>query len=476
MENSKKRVIIITSIVAVSVLIVVSFFLGRRSAMWKPHQSSSDSSVEKDSLSVNKSDEKASRVPRSRKERAPKQQNEVDTLDVNDNVYEYGIPVSLYEMREGVVKKGDFFSTILNDFGVSQKEIYDISQASQPTFDVRNIQIGKSYHAYFTKEDEPRLAYWVYERDNLSVVVFSLIDSTDVKMIEKEVVPVTRYVEVTIQNSLWVDTQDAGVTPLLAMKLSDIYAWSIDFFGLQKGDKFTALYDEVVCDGKIMDIGDVYYAVFKHGDKEYQSFYFEEEGTTNHYWNEKGESMRKSFLKAPLKFSRISSGFSYARRHPITRIVRPHTGVDYAAPKGTPVMSIGDGVVIEKGYKGGGGNTVKIRHNSVYTTAYLHLSKYGAGIAAGTRVSQGQVIGYVGSTGASTGPHLDFRVWKNGTPINPLKMESPPAEPVAKEHMQQFEACKADVIALSEDFVISELYDQMIIGPISRRDTLSNRK
>ena len=150
--------------------------------------------------------------------------------------------------------------------------------------------------------------------------------------------------------------------------------------------------------------------------------------------------MRKAFLKAPLNYTRVSSGFSYSRKHPVTRKVQPHTGVDYAAPKGTPVMTIGDGTVISVKYEGAGGNTVRIRHNSVYTTAYLHLSKYAKGLKAGQRVRQGEVIGYVGSTGRSTGPHLDFRVWKNGSPINPLKMESPPAEPVKEENRKEFEA------------------------------------
>lgn len=457
-----KRLIFVASAVAIVLLIVLSFFLGR----WSVRRDN-PMAVDEDSITeqvVEFEDEQSNEASDN-----PEMSESVESEDPDSSIVEYGIPINLYEKREGVIKRGEFFSTILNDMGISQQEIYDISEMSKPIFDVKKIQIGKSYHAYFTKDTLPRLAYWVYEKDNLSTVIFQLIDSTHVKILDKEITTRQRYIEVAIQNSLWVDTQNAGATPLLAMKLSDIYAWSIDFFGLQKGDKFTALYDEIVCEDKIMDVGNVYYAVFQHNDKEYQSFYFEEEGTSNRYWNEKGESMRKSFLKAPLKYSRISSGFSYARRHPITRVVRPHTGVDYAAPKGTPVMSIGDGVVIEKGYKGGGGNTVKIRHNSIYTTAYLHLSKYGAGIKVGTRVSQGQIIGYVGSTGASTGPHLDFRVWKSGTPINPLKMDSPPAEPISKEHIAQYEAQKSKAIAASDNFQVSELYYQMIIAPLSNK-------
>lgn len=353
-------------------------------------------------------------------------------------IYEYGIPISNYDVEEGSIKRGDFFSTLLTRLDVSQNTIYDLSQKCKGVFDLRQIKVGNKYQAYFTKDSVPELAHLVYERDGESFVVFGLKDTLSVTIFEKEINTALQYSEITINTSLWVDLSDAGVTPILALKLSEIYAWSIDFFGLQKGDSFKALYEVMSYKGDILDIGKVHYAVFNHSGKDYPVYYFDEEGTTNKYWNEKGESMRKAFLKAPLSFTRISSGFSYARKHPITRKVRPHTGIDYAAPTGTPVMSIGDGVVVSKGYNGGGGHTVKIKHNSVYTSAYLHLSRYGKGLAVGKRVSQGQVIGYVGSTGSSTGPHLDFRIWKNGSPINPLKMQSPPAVPIKKSNMEAF--------------------------------------
>ena len=236
----------------------------------------------------------------------------------------------------------------------------------------------------------------------------------------------------------------AGASPLLIIGLSDIYAWTIDFFALQKGDRFRVLYEQKLCDGEVIAIDTVRYAVFTHDNQDFPMVMYNQKDGGNIWWNEKGESMRKAFLKAPLNYTRVSSGFSYARKHPVTRRVQPHTGVDYAAPKGTPVMTIGDGTVISVKYEGAGGNTVRIRHNSVYTTAYLHLSKYAKGLKAGQRVRQGEVIGYVGSTGRSTGPHLDFRVWKNGSPINPLKMESPPAEPVKEENRKPFEAAYSD--------------------------------
>jgi murein DD-endopeptidase MepM/ murein hydrolase activator NlpD len=223
------------------------------------------------------------------------------------------------------------------------------------------------------------------------------------------------------------------------------------------------LYDEKVCDGETIAIDTVRYAVFSHAGRDLPMVMFNQGDNGNIWWDETGASMRKAFLKAPLKYSRVSSGFSYARKHPVTRRVQPHTGVDYAAPKGTPVMTIGDGVVTSCKYEGAGGNTIRIKHNSVYSTAYLHLSKYAPGIKAGTRVRQGEVIGYVGSTGRSTGPHLDFRVWKNGTPINPLTMDSPPAEPIKSENMQAFEAVhekyKAQIASIQAGSVSSELFD-----------------
>ncbi len=364
--------------------------------------------------------------------------------DQDTTIYEYGIPISLYDIEQGKVGKGMFFSTLLTKLDVPQNKIYALTQECKGIFDLRHFKVGNEYHAYFTKDSLRTLDYLVYEKDSHSYVVFGLKDSLSVTIHEKEIKTTLHYAEVTINNSLWSDLQSAGVTPLLALTLSDIYAWSIDFFGLQRGDSFKAFYEVISYKDDILDIGKVKYAVFNHAGTDYEVYHYVLDDQGNEYWNEKGESMRKAFLKAPLNYKRISSGFTYSRRHPITRKVQPHTGIDYAAPAGTPVVSIGDGVVVEKGYKGAGGHTVKIKHNSVYTSAYLHLSKYGKGIAVGSRVKQGQVIGYVGSTGRSTGPHLDFRIWKNGTPINPLTMKMPPAVPVPKDKMNDFESAKVE--------------------------------
>ena len=370
--------------------------------------------------------------------------NTSDNQDVIAAQEEELCPLGFYpdslEVVEGVVKNGQFFSTLLGSLGMSAQEAYNLTQACSDVFDVRTLRVGNSYRAYYSSG----LAYLVYDRDRTSSIIFSCQSPYEAWIYEKPVVVEQRYADVTINTSLWIDMREAGVSPELIVSLSDIYAWTVDFFGLQKGDRFRVLYDEKSCDGEVVAVDTVRYAVFSHNGQELPSIMYNQKDGGNIYWNEKGESMRKAFLKAPLKFSRVSSGFSYARKHPVTRKVQPHTGVDYAAPKGTPVMTIGDGVVTSVKYEGAGGNTVRIRHNSVYSTAYLHLSKYAKGLKVGQRVRQGEVIGYVGSTGRSTGPHLDFRVWKNGAPINPLKMDSPPAEPIKSESMEAFNAAHQD--------------------------------
>ena len=381
---------------------------------------------------------------------------------VQKEIGPYGFCPDSLRCVEGKVRNGQFFSTLMMDLGMGAQAAYDLTQACGKTFDVKSLRVGNAYKAYY--DGSPgTLQYVIYDRDRTSQVVFSCQPPYEVSVHEKPVTTEQRYADVTINTSLWVDMREAGVSPELIVSLSDIYAWTVDFFGLQKGDRFRVLYEERLCDGDVVAVDTVRYAIFTHGSQDFPCVMYNQGDGGNIYWNEKGESMRKAFLKAPLKFSRISSGFSYARKHPVTRKVRPHTGVDYAAPKGTPVMTIGDGTVTSIKYEGAGGKTIRIRHNSVYSTAYLHLSGYAKGLKVGQRVRQGQVIGYVGSTGRSTGPHLDFRVWKNGTPINPLKMQSPPAEPIKPSSKDAFAAThekyKAQIDTIQARSVALELFD-----------------
>ena len=394
-----------------------------------------------------------------------------------DTVYPLGFLTDTLERECGKVRSGENFMGFLMRLGLSGREAWKLSQSCPDSlFDVRRLRAGNSYEAYYTGtasfaeeavstpdasgQGHPRskrsLQYIVYNDSRTECTVFKCFDTLGVSKVCKAVSWEEAQADVTIQTSLWNDMQAAGAPVQLILDLSDIYAWTVDFFGLQKGDRFRVLYRKKLCEGELIGVDTIRYAIFTHRGSDYDCMMFNpaqhrgllpagsKEPGSNIYWNDKGESMRKAFLKAPLHYSRVSSGFSYARRHPVTREVRPHTGVDYAAPTGTPVMSIGDGTVLSVKYEGAGGNTVRIRHNSVYSTAYLHLSKYGKGITPGCRVSQGQVIGYVGATGRCTGPHLDFRVWKNGSAINPLTMDSPPSEPLPEVFRPLFDSLRVE--------------------------------
>ena len=365
-----------------------------------------------------------------------------------DTVYPLGFCTDSFTRADGKVPEGATFSGLMGSLGLSGEDTYKLIKASDSLFDVRKFRAGAAWQAYY--QDSTILRYFVYEENRVRSIIFKCMDSLAAWAYDKPVERQEKVADVTINTSLWNDMLDAGASPLVIVELADIYAWTVDFFGLQKGDRFRLLYHQDLCEGEVFKIADVEYAVFSRGEKDSHALYFDQQDGGNKYWNEKGESMRKAFLKAPLKFTRISSGFTYHRVHPVHGVVRPHTAIDYAAPTGTPVMSIGDGTVISKGWAGGGGNTVKVRHNSVYTTSYMHLSKYASGLKVGDRVHQGQVIGYVGMTGTATGPHLDFRVYKNGTPINPLKMEAPSGDPIHEQYkpaldsLYQFRAHKLD--------------------------------
>lgn len=363
--------------------------------------------------------------------------------------YEFGIAVDSFRVDTGVIRSGETLGGVFQRMGATRQQIAGISQLKRNEFDVRSIRPEKTYYT-FSQPDSTgteRLCYFVYVPALGQAVVLHLTDSLHVEHLQKPTFHRARSAKAVIESSLWNAMISNQLPVELALELSEIYAWTIDFFGLQKGDSIRVYYDELYIDTTRIGIGRIYAANFYHGKRWQEAFWFEQ-GNTHNYFDADGQSLRKAFLKAPLNYKRISSKFTYARKHPIYKIVRPHTGVDYAAPAGTPVVSIGDGVVTMRQYKGGGGNTVKIKHNSTYSTAYLHLSKYAKGLQVGQRVQQGQVIGYVGSTGSSTGPHLDFRVWKNGTPIDPLKMVSPPAEPIPAQYRDTFRQVVADYRAI----------------------------
>lgn len=348
----------------------------------------------------------------------------------------YNIPLDSLEIVYGTVKTNQNLSSLLSGF-VSPVIIDRISKETGNIFDVRKIKTGNRTARLVSKDSLKTTKYFVYEINPIDFVVYDFSDSLRVYTGKKPVERQIRTATGTIKSSLWNCFVENNLDVDLALAMSDVYAWTVDFYGLQKGDNFKVIFEEVYVDRKLVGIDRILGARFTSSGKDFFAYRFEQAGKAE-YFDGKGQSLQRSFLKAPLKFSRISSRFSKARLHPILRIVRPHFGVDYSAPRGTPVVSLGDGRVGEVGYKGGYGKFISIRHNSVYMTTYAHLSGYAKGIKSGSHVSQGQLIGYVGSTGLATGPHLDFRVYKNGSPVDPLRMESPPSKPVETVNMKAF--------------------------------------
>jgi murein DD-endopeptidase MepM/ murein hydrolase activator NlpD len=376
------------------------------------------------------------------------QTNEGSSLLVPEPVNTlYDVPVDSFRIESGIVEKDRNLGQILQKYVLPERALTQLLLYSGDVFEVRKIRHGNKYTVFLSQDTLNRLCYFIYEESPVEYIVFNFSDSLRIERREREVIARQKRVNGEIITSLWDAITRNNINPEIALELSEMYAWTIDFFGLQPGDHFTVVYDELYVDTVSVGLGRIHAASFDHAGRELYAIPFMQDSVET-YFDEEGNSLRRAFLKAPLRFSRISSRFSGSRLHPILKIRRPHYGVDYAAPYGTPVYSIGDGLVIMAGYQSGSGRIVQVRHNSVYTSTYMHLSSFGKGITSGKYVKQGELLGYVGSSGLSTGPHLDFRVSRNGSPIDPLKMESPPVDPIKPENKVAFEAVKETAFQL----------------------------
>lgn len=393
--------------------------------------------------------------------KTPESRQEILKLADNENISSshvpeaknllYGIPVDSFDLVTGHIRRNSLLASILVPHGVSMQEIDLIARNSASVFDIRKMRAGNNYTLLCSRDSTAKAKYMIYEHDPATLYIFSFNDSLNITPYSKSIKSEIKFASGTIETSLWEAMIKDSLHPSVAIGLSEIFAWSVDFFGIQKGDRFKIIYEELSVDGSSLGIGRIYGAQFTWAGKVINAIPFVQDGTES-YFDENGNSLRKAFLKAPLQFSRISSRFSSARMHPILRIRRPHYGVDYAAPVGTPVHAIGDGRIIMAGTENGSGKMVRIQHNSVYSTAYLHLSRFASGITPGAYVKQGDIIGYVGSSGLSTGPHLDFRFYRNGSPVDPLQVEAPPVEPVHEENMERFEKSKTVILNLLSTF------------------------
>lgn len=348
----------------------------------------------------------------------------------------FGINVNELDIIEGVVEKNQTLSTILGPFNVPYQIIDEIAQKYKDIFDVKHIAFNRKY-TVLTPRDSSQARFFIYEPNREEYVVFKL-DEVNVYKEAKPVELRKREVGGTITRSLYVNMVEQGVGPDLIDQFADLYGWTVDFQRLQEGDKYKVVYNEKWVDGQVVGVEEIQTAYFEHLGEPYHAIPFEQNGQVS-FFDQEGNSLKKAFLRDPLKFTRISSRYNLNRFHPVQKRYKAHLGTDYAAPRGTEIRSVGDGTVVAAGFTGGNGNYVKIKHNGTYSTQYLHMSKIGAGIRTGSRVKQGQVIGYVGSTGLATGPHLCFRFWKHGKQVDWLKEKIPPSEPIAPENQLAFD-------------------------------------
>jgi len=336
----------------------------------------------------------------------------------------------------GVVEAGDTISALLGPY-LRPQEIHALAEEIRPVFPVSQICAGRPY--LLTTLDD-RFQSFEYEIDAEERLRVRRSDDG----FEVERIPITYTVQValargTIRTSLFEAVEEIGEGPELALALADIFAWDVDFIlDVREGDSFQAVVERRYREGELAGYGKILAAEFVNQGETFRAIRFQDGKSPPTYYDSEGKSVRKAFLKAPLAFTRISSGFSQRRFHPITKAWKAHPAIDYAAPAGTPIRSVGNGTIAEKGFTSGNGNYVKIRHNAGYESLYLHMSRFGRGIANGRKVTQGQVIGYVGSTGLATGPHLCFRMYKNGSPVNPLRVKSAAEAPVSEKNLAEF--------------------------------------
>lgn len=353
----------------------------------------------------------------------------------------FGVVVDSMVVIEDKIKRNQNISEILSNYNISSESIYKLAKASKDVFDVRKIAANKKYTLICSPDSMKTARAMIYEHNPVEYVVFNLFDSISVEKKEKEIRKVEKTAAGVIESSLAVTMNELGLSPQLTNDFVDVFAWQVDFFRLQKGDRFKVIYEDEMVDNESVGIGKIKAIYFEHFGNSYYAYYFDQ-GNGVDYFDEEGNSLRKALLKYPLKFTRISSRYSGRRYHPVQKRWKAHRGTDFAAPRGTPIRSVGDGIVLEARYSKYNGNYVKIRHNATYTTQYLHMSKIASSMKPGKRVRQGETIGFVGSTGLATGNHLCYRFWKNGVQIDALKVDLPPSEPIAKENKPAFEEAK----------------------------------
>lgn len=358
--------------------------------------------------------------------------NEIEPIPPTDS---FGFMLNGYTYIDDRVQRNESLYLILRGHDVSPQQIYQIQQNSGNVANLSRLMPGQRYRIYY-KDD--KAVSFVWRQTNTQYVTINWEDDVAV---ERGRLPLTKKLKQSagvISSSLYEAILENGASTYLGSELADIFAWEIDFFALRKGDHYKVIYKELYAEGEFVGIGDIKAAEFQHRGSKYKAYHFENSDRRG-YFDENGNSLQKELLKAPFRYNqRVSSGFSTNRFHPILKRNRPHYGTDYAAAPGTPILAVGDGTVIEAQRRGGNGNIVQIQHNNKYKTSYLHLRGFAPGIRAGVKVEQGQVIGYVGSTGLATGPHLCYRLYIDGKPVNSVTADLPASESLEEKYLEEF--------------------------------------
>ena len=354
-------------------------------------------------------------------------------------VVDFGFTLNNFDVIHDTIVDGDTFGSIIQKQNLGNKQVHEIVAKIKDTFDVRILRKGKPYALLRSKDKSKKLQVFVYQPDRLTYYVVDFRDSTSVYKKTRPLTLRRRTIAGALNGSLSETLENQNVNGALANKISTVYAWSIDFFKLQKGDKFAITFTERYINDTIYDgVEQLEAAFFEYKGKIIYAFPFaqNEHSQKIDYYDEEGKALKNFFLKAPLKFVNITSRYAKTRFHPVQRIWKAHKGTDYAAPKGAPIMTTASGVVEQTGFTAGNGNFVKVKHNKTYSTQYLHMSKIL--VRRGQRVSQGDVIGKVGSTGLATGPHVCYRFWKNGVQVDALRLKLPNSEPMNKKNLPRF--------------------------------------
>ncbi|WP_422360650.1 peptidoglycan DD-metalloendopeptidase family protein [Reichenbachiella sp.] len=373
---------------------------------------------------------------------------ELVEVPVEDTVQAYipkkyfGIVVDSLQVEEGKIRRNQNLADILKPYNVPYEKIHKVAKDSKKVFDVRKFVSGKPYSMLYKGDSIKEATHFIYRPNPVDYVVIDFQDSVQMYQASKQIELKETEMVGEINTSLYVDMLESGGNADLVNKLVDVFAWQVDFFGIQKGDNYKLIYEEQYVDEELVGIGDIKAAYFEHIGDAYYGFQFEQDSIGIDYFDENGQSLRREFLKAPLSFTRISSRYTGRRYHPVQKRYKAHLGTDYAAPVGTPIRAVADGKIIAAKYNRFNGNFVKIQHNGNIATQYLHMSKIASGIRNGKKVKRGQTIGFVGSTGLASGPHLCYRFWKNGVQVDALKVDLPPSEPILPKNMATFDSVR----------------------------------